>query len=117
MDANSRCWQVKLNPECKLLTTFVTPWDRFCFKRMPFGISSAPEYFRRTIEKILVGLEGVRCMMDDSLVYRKNSEEHWIRLQNALKIEKSGMTLGKEKCLFGCTEIKFLGHVISERPR
>ena len=116
LDANSGFWQVKLDPKCKLLTTFVTPWGRFCFKRMPFGISSAPEYFQRTMEKILVGLEGVICMMDDILVYGKDSEEHWIRLKKVLKrIEKSGMTLRKEKCLFGCTEIKFLGHVISGR--
>jgi hypothetical protein len=114
LDANSGFWQVKLDPKCKLLTTFVTPWGRFCFKRMPFGISSAPEYFQRTMERILKGLEGVICLMDDILVYGKNADEHWFRLSKVLKrVEKSGMTLRKEKCEFGCSEIKFLGHLVS----
>jgi len=48
LDANSGFWQVKLEPGCRLLTTFITPWGRFCFNRMPFGISSAPEFFQRS---------------------------------------------------------------------
>ena len=76
LDANASFWQVRLDPESKRLTTFITPWGRFCFKRMPFGISSAPEYFQRCMEKILGGLEGVLCLMDDILVYPSNYDTH-----------------------------------------
>lgn len=114
LDANSGFWQVELNPECKLLTTFITPWGRFCFRRMPFGISSAPEFFQRSMEKILAGLPGVVCMMDDVLVYGGDADEHWSRLRDVLnRIQNSGMTLRKDKCEFGSHEVKFLGHVIS----
>ena len=114
LDANSGFWQVKLDPKSKLLTTFVTPWGRFCFRRMPFGISSAPEYFQRAMEKILDGLKGVICLMDDILVYGSDPSQHWARLHKVLeRIESSGMTLRKEKCEFGLTEVKFLGHVVS----
>jgi len=80
LDANSGFWQVKLDSKCKLLTTFVTPWGRFCFNRMPFGISSAPEYFQRAMENILKGLKGVVCFMDDILVHGRSASEHWERL-------------------------------------
>lgn len=114
LDANSGFWQVKLDPQSKLLTTFVTPWGRFCFKRMPFGISSAPEHYQRAMEKILHGLKGVICLMDDILVFGKNPTQHWQRLGEVLKrIEQSGIKLKKEKCEFGCNEIKFLGHLVS----
>ena len=114
LDANSGFWQVKLDPKCRLLTTFVTPWGRFAFKVMPFGISSAPEYYQRAMEKVLVGLEGVVCLMDDILVYGKNPEQHWDRLNKVLqRIEQAGITLRKEKCEFGCKEVKFLGHLVS----
>lgn len=33
-------WQVQLHPDSQLLTTFSTPWGRYCFTRMPFGIKS-----------------------------------------------------------------------------
>ena len=47
LDANSGFWQVPLAPESSLLTAFLTPFGRYCFHRLPFGISSAPEHFQR----------------------------------------------------------------------
>ena len=58
LDANSGFWNIPSDNESKLLTTFVTPFGRFCFSRLPFGISSAPEIFQRTISKIPEGSEG-----------------------------------------------------------
>ena len=75
LDANSGFWQIPLSPESALLTTFVTPFGRFCFHRLPFGITSAPEHFQRRISEILSGLDGVVCMMDDILVHGKTQEE------------------------------------------
>ena len=76
LDANSGFWQLKLASESALLTTFITPFGRYCFKRLPFGISSAPEVFQRRMSEILNGIEGVVCMMDDVLVFSKDKEEH-----------------------------------------
>ena len=47
LDANSGFWQIGLSPESAKLTTFLTPFGRFCFNRLPFGISSARSIFRR----------------------------------------------------------------------
>ena len=76
LDANSGFWQVELAPESSLLTTFITPFGRFCFKRMPFGITSAPEHFQRRMSEILCGLEGVVCLVDDVLVFGETQTEH-----------------------------------------
>ena len=114
LDANAGFWQVKLDAKSRFLTTFITPWGRYCFKRMPFGISSAPEFFQRSMEKILSGLPGVLCMMDDVLVIGENENQHWSRLRAVLdRISRSGMTLRREKCEFGVHSITFLGHVVT----
>ena len=47
LDANSGFWQIPLAKESRLLTTFITPYGRFCFNKLPFGITSAPEVFQR----------------------------------------------------------------------
>ena len=52
LDANSGFWQVPLEQSSRLLTTFLTPHDCYCFNKMPFGICSAPEHFQRQMEKI-----------------------------------------------------------------
>ena len=47
LDANSRFWQIGLSPESAKLTTFITPFGRFCFNPLLFGISSVPEHFQK----------------------------------------------------------------------
>ena len=69
LDANSGFWQILLAPSSALLTTFITPFGRFCFHWMPFGISSATEHFQRRMSETLSSLAGVMCMMDDVLVH------------------------------------------------
>ena len=113
LDANSGFWQVELSQESSLLTTFITPFGRFCFKRLPFGITSAPEHFQKKMSNILGGLKGVVCLMDDILVCGATQEEHDKNLTAALtRIQEAGLTLNKEKCEFNKTAIKFLGQVI-----
>ena len=69
LDANSGFWQIPLAEESQLLTTFITPFGRYCFNKLPFGSSSAPEHFQKRMSRILSGLEGVVCLMDDVLVF------------------------------------------------
>jgi len=76
LDANSRLHQIVLNPESAKLTTFITPFGRYTFKRLPFGISSAPEYFQKRMDKEFSGIEGVKCHMDHILVVGRDLVEH-----------------------------------------
>ena len=111
LDANSGFWQIPLAPESRPLTTFLTPFGRYCFNRLPFGITSAPEYFQHYMSKVLEGLEGTVCLIDDILVY--GAEEHDAQLRAVLKrLEAEGLTLNRDKCSFKATRVKFLGHVI-----
>jgi len=58
IDANSGYWQIPLADESQDYTTFISPFDRYCFKKLPFGISSMPELFQRRMSVVLEGLEG-----------------------------------------------------------
>ncbi|UYV67948.1 K02A2.6-like [Cordylochernes scorpioides] len=103
-----------LAKESQNLTTFITPFGRFLFKGIPFGISSAPEIFQRKITQLLGKLEGVVCLMDDIVVYGSSLEEHNERVRQVLnKFQEEGMSLNPEKCQFGVKTIKFLGHTMS----
>ena len=113
LDANSGFWQIPLSEPSRLLTTFITPMGRYCFNKLPFGISSAPEHFQRRMAELLTGLQGVLCQMDDILVFGKDQEEHDQRLAAVLnRIEEAGATLNPEKCEFSRESLTFLGHRI-----
>ena len=115
LDANSGFWQIPLAKDSKLLTTFITPFGRFCFNKLPFGISSAPEIFQRHMNNVLSGLPGVLCHVDDILVYGKDLTEHKSRLHATLKrIQAAGITLNQSKCSFNQSRVSFLGHVIDK---
>lgn len=113
LDASSGFWQIPLDPSCQKLTTFITPMGRFCFKRLPFGITSAPEIFQRLMSSLLKDQEGTVVVMDDILVYGADREEHDRRLEEVLRtIKASGLKLNKAKCHFRQSELNFFGHII-----
>ncbi len=114
LDANSGFWQIPLSQNSALLTTFITPFGRFCFNRLCFGISSAPEHFQKRMSQMLEGLEGVLCHMDDILVFGVSQTEHDQRLFAVLKkLQKGGVTLN-QKCEFSKRSVKFLGQILDE---
>lgn len=116
LDANSGFWQIPLARESQPLTTFLTPFGRFCFKKLPFGICSAPELFQKRMNTILAGMEGVLCLMDDVLVFGKEEEEHNLRLKGVLRrLQQEGVTLNPSKCEFNKSNVIFLGHFLDSR--
>ena len=115
MDAASGFWQIPLDSECVKLTPFITPFGRYCFNRLPFGITSAPEIFQFKMNELLEGLEGVVVYMDDILVYGSNMKEHDERLSKVLHVLKeNGLKLNDSKCHYHQSELKFLVQSISK---
>ena len=113
LDTNSGFWQIPLSTDSSLLTMFLTPFGRYCFNRLPFGITSAPEHFQRRMSALLEGIEGVVCMMDDVLVHGKDQDQHDDHLLKVLQcLETASLTLNKEKCKFSQRQVKFLGQMV-----
>ena len=109
LDINSRFWQIELSKQSALLTMFMTLFGQLCFNQLPFGISSAPEFFQQHVSTALKGLTGVTCLIDDILIHGSNQQEHdecWIAVLEQL--QKSHVTLNKENCVFSTCSVKFL---------
>ena len=53
LDASSGFWQIPLDESSSKLWTFATPFGRFRFCRLPFGIKSAPEVFQKKYTETL----------------------------------------------------------------
>ena len=85
LDARSAYHQVKLAEGSRDLTASITPWRLFRFKRVPFGLASAPAAFQRMMKKILEGIEGTVVYLDDILVHGKDEKEHNERLGKVLE--------------------------------
>ena len=85
---------------------------RYCYRRLPFGITSAPEIFMRKMNEHLHGLDGVFTYMDYIMIYLQDKAEHDERLNKVLKVLASaGLKLNRDKSVIGQSHLKFLGHV------
>ena len=60
VDCKYGYWQIKLTEESSLLTTFATPFGRYKWNRMPFGISPASEIFQLRLHEAVESLDGIR---------------------------------------------------------
>ncbi|CAH2108120.1 unnamed protein product [Euphydryas editha] len=52
LDCTKGFWQIKLSERTQKILTFATPWGRYSFKRLPFGVSSAPEIFQKILTNL-----------------------------------------------------------------
>ena len=106
--------QIELSPESRALTTFSTHTGLKRYKRLIFGLSSASEVYQHIIQRTLAGIPGARNISDDILVFGKDQADHDKQLALTLtRLQDKGLTLNREKCLFGVPELNFFGHKVS----
>ena len=114
LDASNAYWQIELDADSTNLLTFNTPYGRYKFLRMPFGIHSASEICQVAIAEILEGIEGSVNCQDDIIIWGSSEEILKTRTIKVLNsIRKNGLKLNKNKCKFHVTDFTFLGHKIS----
>uniref|UniRef100_A0A8C6PJV3 Gypsy retrotransposon integrase-like protein 1 n=1 Tax=Nothobranchius furzeri TaxID=105023 RepID=A0A8C6PJV3_NOTFU len=114
LDASSGFWQLKLDEASSKLCTFNSPFGRYRFRRLPFGLASAPEVYHKTIHMIYEHLEGVDTSMDDITVWGSTKAEHDLRLRNVLEAtRRANLKLNKEICQLGANELTFVGDILS----
>jgi transposase InsO family protein len=95
-------------------TAVITPFGLFEFLRMPFGLKNAGMTFQRLMDRILFDIPFVFVYLDDILVASRSVEEHQQHLQQVLhRLQDNGLVINAEKCVWGQSQIEFLGHSIS----
>ena len=109
--------QIELAPESRDLTTIITHEGLFRYRRVCFGLSSAPSAFHKMLASVLAGLEddGVTHYIDDILISSKNEEENKRIVTEVLRrLSKHNLVINNGKSVFFAPEIEFLGHKISQ---
>ena len=76
LDASSGYWQIRVDKQSTNLLTFGTPFGRYRFKRLPYGIHSASEVFQAEIASIISNTQGAINFQDYIIVWGATKEEH-----------------------------------------
>ena len=94
-----------------LLITFNTPWGKYRWLRLPFGLKIASDVFQERLDRELRLLEGVHGIADDILTHGKTEVEHDGRLLILLETaHMNNLSLNPKKIQFKSQDCKFFGH-------
>ena len=119
-DTSNGFWQVELDEESSMLTTFNTPFGRYRWKRMPFGISSAPEVWQGKMREHIEGLKGVEVIADDFVIVGYGNtlaewqSDHDQNVRVFLdRCRERNLKLNKKKARLRQQEVPFIGHILT----
>ncbi|XP_048583876.1 uncharacterized protein K02A2.6-like [Nematostella vectensis] len=114
VDARSGYWNIKLDQESSLYTTFNSPHGRFRFLRLPFGLICAQDIFQKKVDETFGDLPGVTGITDDIVVYGRNRKEHDYNLKAVMeRARETGLKFNADKCKIASKELVFFGHTLS----
>ena len=122
IDLTAGYWHCVLDNESSLLTTFATPFRRYWWKRLPFGLSASSEIFQKWVSQALDGLEGILNITDEILLYGVGDtkdeacHDHDLKLEALLpRCRECGIAPKKNKLTLRITEVPFMGHLFTKQ--
>ena len=115
LDLKSAYHQIQIRPKDRLYTAFQSQSELYQWKVMPFGLANAVPAFQQMINQFIKrhDLKYVNVYLDNITVGEMDQISHDENLK-ALKeaAKKDNFTFNEEKCLYNCTQIKLLGHLV-----
>ena len=124
LDLAKRFRQLLLRPDCHDFTTFCSPYGKYRYKKLLFGlriapahfqaVMDAPAHFQAAIEEALRSCRGIcEVYIDDILVFSKKAVDHVRDVEKVLNaLRQAGITAKPDKCSWGRKYLLYLGHRI-----
>ena len=101
--------------ESRPFVTVNTHQGLYRYTRLPFRVASAPALFQKLMDRVLQGIPGVACYIDDILICGKDDTSHLTTLAEVFRrLEAHGFRLKREKCEFRMPSVEYLGHLIDQ---
>ena len=115
LDAKNGYLSVKLDRESQLLITFISPFGRYCFKRMPFVLVMSHDVFQQKMDMIIEKCPGALALIDNVIVHGKTKKEHDHNLRKLMETARTaGLTFNSSKCAINQIQIRLFGAIFDE---
>jgi hypothetical protein len=118
LDAYSGYNQIKLKEEDEEKTTFITPYDVFCYQVTPFDLKNAEATYKRMMQNCLGSQIGrnIQVYIDDVVITIRKEESLITDLKETFyNLDRYNLKLNLTKCSFGVPAGQLLGFLISAR--
>jgi hypothetical protein len=118
LDAYSGYHQINMKESDQLVTSFITPFDMYCYTTMPFGLRNAGATYQRCMNHVSGEHIGrtVEAYVDDIVIKTRKASDLLSDLEATLSCLKAkSVKLNPEKCVFGVPRGMLLGFIVSKR--
>nr|XP_022904876.1 uncharacterized protein K02A2.6-like [Onthophagus taurus] len=113
LDMKEGFFHIQLDNESSKLCTFITPFGKYKYKRLPFGLKTSPEVFQKLNEKMFGDLD-VEIYFDDCIITGKDEIEHDMLMKKFLeRARKYNVKFNADKVQYKISHVKYLGQIIS----
>ena len=114
LDLRSGYHHIALDKDNIKKTAFVTPFGKYEYMKVPFGLAQAPAYFQNLMNRVLNGLHFTLASLDDVIIFSETEEQHLKHIQIVLtRLRQANLKLKKSKCAFFKKELHYLGHIFN----
>ncbi|XP_062537773.1 uncharacterized protein K02A2.6-like [Armigeres subalbatus] len=116
LDLSNAYYHLELEKGSRDLTTFLSEYGMYRFKRLMFGVNCAPEIFQREMTRILKDFPNVIIYIDDILIFAETLPELRKTVADVMQVLRANnLTINPEKCEFDQSSVTFLGHKLDEQ--
>ena len=113
LDLSHAYSQLEVDEGSRKYLTINTPKGLYRYRKLPYGIKTAPHIFQKVIDQVLAGLNNVDSFQDDIIIGEDDDDEYLKNLELVLeRLAKFGIKLKRSKCRFNMTWVEYLGHRI-----
>ena len=97
-------------------TAFNSPFGKYEYVKVPFGLAQAPPYFQELMTGILKDFDFAIAYLDDVIIFSRTTEEHLSHIEQVFeKLQTAKVSMKLSKCHFFTKEIQYLGHILSTK--
>ena len=116
LDLRAGYHHIPLDRYSKQKTAFNSPFEKYKYVKVPFGLAQAPAYFQELMTGILKDSEFAIAYLDDIIIFSRIAEEHLTHIKKVFeKLWSANLSMNFIECHFFSKEIQYLGHILSTK--
>ena len=95
---------------------FNSPFGKYEYVKVPFGLAQAPAYFQELMKGILKDFNFATAYLNNIIIFSKTAEKHLLHIKKGFeKLQATKLSMKLSKCNFFSKEIQYLGHILSTK--